>query len=140
MSYADNKTFELWSSFMPRRKELKNGIGEDLYSVQNFPKGFYEQFEFDRIFEKWACIEASETEEIPQGMERIQIPEGKYAVFIFKGTNDQASEFFKSIFYQWLPQSDYILDLRPHFEILGKNYKKNDPNSEEEVWIPIKDK
>lgn len=140
MSYADNKTFELWSSFMPRRKELKSEIGEDLYSVQNYPEGFYEQFKFDRIFEKWACIEASETEVIPQGMERIQIPEGKYAVFIFKGTNDQASEFFKSIFYQWLPQSDYILDLRPHFEILGKNYKNNDPNSEEEIWIPIKDK
>ena len=27
-----------------------------------------------------------------------------------------------------------------HFEVLGKNYKNNDPNSEEEIWIPIMDK
>jgi AraC family transcriptional regulator len=37
-----------------------------------------------------------------------------------------------------LPGSDYSLDSRAHFEILGKKYKHDDPNSEEEVWIPIK--
>jgi AraC family transcriptional regulator len=38
-----------------------------------------------------------------------------------------------------LPLSkEYELDDRPHFEILGDKYKNNDPNSEEEIWIPIK--
>ena len=26
-SYADHRAFELWSSFMPRRKEIQNTIG-----------------------------------------------------------------------------------------------------------------
>ena len=56
---------------------------------------------------------------------------------------DWASEFSKTmqhIFTRWLPESNYRLDNRPHFEVLGERYKNNDPNSEEEVWIPIKQK
>jgi AraC family transcriptional regulator len=41
---------------------------------------------------------------------------------------------------EWLPNSAYALDDRPHFEALGEQYKNNDPNSEEEIWIPIKPK
>jgi len=44
------------------------------------------------------------------------------------------------IMSQWLPNSKYILDHRPHFELLGAKYKNNSPDSEEEVWIPIKEK
>ena len=36
--------------------------------------------------------------------------------------------------------SKYSIDNRPHFEIIGEKYKNNDPNSEEEIWIPIKPK
>jgi AraC family transcriptional regulator len=41
------------------------------------------------------------------------------------------------IFNTWLPKSGYQLDRRPHFEILGEKYKNNNPDSEEEIWIPI---
>ncbi|TQE66329.1 GyrI-like domain-containing protein [Leptospira noguchii] len=41
------------------------------------------------------------------------------------------------IFQEWLPNSGYKLEHRPHFELLGSKYKNNDPTSEEEVWIPI---
>jgi AraC family transcriptional regulator len=41
------------------------------------------------------------------------------------------------IFNTWLPQSNYQLAPRPHFEILGEKYKNNHPDSEEEIWIPI---
>jgi AraC family transcriptional regulator len=40
----------------------------------------------------------------------------------------------------WLPSSDYVLDNRPHFEILGEKYKINDPESEEKIWIPVRKK
>jgi AraC family transcriptional regulator len=39
-----------------------------------------------------------------------------------------------------VPASNYDLDDRPHFEILGDKYKNGDPNSEEDIWIPIKPK
>ncbi|MGK2861531.1 MAG: GyrI-like domain-containing protein [Chitinophagaceae bacterium] len=47
---------------------------------------------------------------------------------------------FSYIFNTWLPPSGYDLDNRPHFEILGEKYKNDDPLSEEEIWIPIKQK
>jgi AraC family transcriptional regulator len=31
-----------------------------------------------------------------------------------------------------------LLDNKPHFEIMGDQYKNEDPDSEEELWIPIK--
>lgn len=60
-----------------------------------------------------------------------------YAVFDYKGSSDDGS-VFKYIFNTWLPQSGYQLDNRPHFEVLGDKYRNSDPNSEEEIWIPIK--
>jgi len=38
MSLANNKTNELWSSFMPKKREIKNTIGSDLYSIQIYDK------------------------------------------------------------------------------------------------------
>jgi AraC family transcriptional regulator len=64
---------------------------------------------------------------------------GLYAVFNYKGSNMDHS-IFEYIFRSWLPDSEYYLDNRPHFEVLGDKYKNNDPSSEEEIWIPIKPK
>jgi len=58
---------------------------------------------------------------------------------IYKGSSADNS-IFQYIYGQWLPNSNYLLDDKPHFEVLGEKYKNNDPNSEEEIWIPIKDK
>ena len=64
---------------------------------------------------------------------------GSYAVFDYKGLNTD-TQIFIYIFKEWLPNSDYELDERPHFEILGNKYKNGNPESEEEIWIPIKQK
>ncbi len=45
---------------------------------------------------------------------------------------------FQYIFGSWITKSEYILDDRPHFKILGDKDKNADPDSEEEIWIPIK--
>jgi AraC family transcriptional regulator len=73
-------------------------------------------------------------------MEPLEIPEGLYAVFHYKGDQKNAADFFRKIYTEWLPNSGYVLDHRPQFEILGGKYKTNDPNSEEEIWIPVKEK
>jgi AraC family transcriptional regulator len=67
-------------------------------------------------------------------METFSLEGGLYAVFHYKGSALESAPFFQNIFAEWLPD----LDNRPHFEVLGKKYKNNDPNSEETIWIPIK--
>ncbi|MGQ2984032.1 GyrI-like domain-containing protein [Flavobacterium sp.] len=138
MSHAHNRTFELWSSFMPHRKEIVNAIGTDLFSLQICPEGFYVNFDPANEFEKWAAVEVAGVDVIPDGMKFLELPEGLYAVFVYKGSPENADSFFNYIFCQWLPASGYVLDNRPHFELLGEKYRHGDPASEEEVWIPIK--
>ena len=140
MSLSDNKTLELWQSFMPRRKEIENSIGTELYSMQSYDPLYFDRFNPNASFEKWATIEVSDFDGIPKEMEAITLTAGLYAVFLYKGGASGASQIFQYIFENWLPNSEYHLDHRPHFEILGEKYKPNDENSEEEIWIPIKGK
>jgi AraC family transcriptional regulator len=73
-------------------------------------------------------------------MESFTLTGGLYAVFIHKGAASTGPKTFRYIFETRLPNSKYSIDNRPHFEILGEKYKNEDPDSEEEVWIPIKPK
>ena len=72
MSLSDNRTGELWRSFMPGRNEISNNLTNELISMQVY------------------------NEPLIPG------------------------------------------DLNQKFEILGEKYKNGDPNSEEEIWIPVK--
>ncbi len=136
MSFADNQTPELWRSFMPRRKEIQNTVGTDLFSLQHYDENInpFKDFKPENIFEKWASIEVTDFNNIPEGMEAFTLTGGLYAVFNYKGNSP---EIFQYIFQTWLPNSGYELDKRPHFEILREKYKNYDPDSEEEIWIPI---
>jgi AraC family transcriptional regulator len=137
MSLSNNKTGELWSSFMPRRKEIQNNIGTALYSLQVYDYGYFKDFNPNKEFEKWAAVEVTYINTVPHEMEVLTLTGGLYAVFIHKGASGDNSTF-QYIFTTWLPGSDYLLDDRPHFEILGEKYKNNNPDSEEEIWIPVK--
>lgn len=141
MSMAQNKTFELWSGFMPHLKQINNLVSENLFSVQVFGKEFsFNPFNLEAEFEKWACAEVADYPTDLSTFKALIIPAGMYAVFIHKGPPSLAPQTFGYIFNTWLPHSGYELDQRPHFELLGAKYKNNHPESEEEVWIPIKEK
>ena len=139
MSFADNKTFKLWSNFMLQRKLIANAVDpQHMYSLQLYGKDFYTNFSPTRDFEKWAAVEVSDFDIVPEEMDTLIIPAGQYAVFHYKGSHNNGHDVFSYIFGEWLPVSGYELDDRPHFEILGPKYKNGDPDSEEEIWIPIK--
>ncbi len=54
------------------------------------------------------------------------------------GPASKGPETYRNIFETWLPASGYVLDNRPHFAVMGEKYRNEDPDSEEEIWIPIK--
>ena len=117
-----------------------NRVNSDLYAVDIYPvANFYEKFDPTKEYEKWATIEVSDFNTAPKDMEKLIIPKGLYAVFHYRGKPSEAHETFKFIYGVWLPNSAYVLDDRPYFALMGKKYKGEDPASEEEFWIPIKD-
>lgn len=138
MTFANNKTYELWRGFMTRRKEIINTVSADLFSIQVYDSAFdFKNFNPNTFFTKWAALEVANFDSVPDGMETYTLPGGLYAVFNYKGLSSDTL-IFEYIYGTWIPNSEFELDNRPHFEILGEKYKNNDPNSEEEIWIPIK--
>ena len=140
MSFMENKTFQLWSGFMPRRNEIKNIVDSNLYSLEVFPQDYFDNFDANTTFQKWAAVEVKDFNILPSEMESLIIPTGIYAVFLHKGPATEAHQTYHYIFAEWLPNSDYTVDDRPHFAVMDERYKKDDPDSEEEIWIPIKNR
>lgn len=136
-SIAQNHTGLLWQTFMPRRGEIAGVLSADLFSLQVYPAGYFLEFDATREFTKWALLQVDHNAIAPAGMEEYYLPGGLYAVFSYKGSSTDTT-IFNYIFSEWLPASNYVLDDRPHFEVLGEKYKNDDPTSEEEIWIPVK--
>lgn len=141
MNFLNDKTHELWKTFMPRKREIQNGIGTDLYSVEVYDTlSYFDSFSHAAEFDKWAAVKVADYGFIPDDLETLTIESGLYAIFSFKGTDSEVQAMYQYILGSWLPSSKYQLDNRPHFAVMGEKYKNNDPDSEEEFWIPIKPK
>ena len=140
MSFLNNKTHELWKSFMQYRKDITNNIGPDLYSIEVYEPLYFNKFDPGREFEKWAAVEVTSHCLVPAGLESFATFGGLYAVFLHQGAASKGPETYKYIFEAWLPDSAYFVDDRPHFAVMGEKYKNDDPDSEEEIWIPVKPK
>lgn len=139
MSLAEDTTIKLWQKLMPQRKDIKNTISKDLYSLQIYPIGFFDDFNPHKIFEKWALVEVENFENLLETMQTFILKAGLYAHFTNKGDAKKFEENLNDFYTHWLPASGYTLDEeRPHFEVLGEKYQHQHANSEEEVWIPIK--
>jgi AraC family transcriptional regulator len=141
MSFVVDRTSELWRTFGSQIGEIQGRVSSDRYSVKIYDLNYsFSKFDPAARFQKWAAVETSGKEDLPEGFEALTIPAGMYAVFTYRGTPANAPEIYGHIFGVWLPNSEFELDLRPHFEILSESYDPLDENSEETIWIPIKDK
>lgn len=142
MTFQNHNPGALWGKFMPVRNKISNRISDQYYSLQKSPEGLLmSDYTPTTFFEKWALTEVSDFENIPEEMKPFKLEGGEYAVFRHIGNTPQG--FVKSIGYilnEWLPASDFVLDNRPHFEVLGEKYDRFNPESEEDIWIPVKEK
>ena len=139
MSFAENKTGQLWQQFIPLKMSILGKKQINLFSVEVYKDlSFFSNFDPTANFTKWTAIRKDEVEKVPSEFKILEIREGEYAIFNYKGSSSEAPQFYQHIFQQWIPSSGYKLDNRPHLAIMGEKYKNNDPTSEEEIWIPIK--
>ncbi len=138
MSLSNDTTRSLWQRFRSFLVTISEKPPLNFYSVQRYPKDYFKDFDAARIFEKWAAVPADFLVEKADGLNNLIIPEGLYAVFIHRGAAVTARQTFEYIFSTWLPRSNYELDERPHFEQLDERYRNDDPDSEEEIWIPVR--
>jgi len=76
-----------------------------------------------------ACLSIDAGVQIPEGMmpERIEIPAGKYACLLFKGSYAELHKGYDWLFGQWLPQSGHEAADFPVFEEYLNNPKDTPP-------------
>jgi len=135
----ENKTFELWKNFKTTLYKNNPNMQHNFYSVEVYDASLdFQQFTPETKFTKWAAVLKSDITVVPEGMEEITIPEGLYAVFTHKGDFAQFGKTMQYIFGVWLPNSEYILDNRPHIAIMGEKYINNHPDSEEDIYVPVR--
>jgi AraC family transcriptional regulator len=71
---------------MPQRGAVQNRISNDLVSMRVYNEPL-RIGDLRQEFDKWAAVEVSDFENIPEGMESFVLIEGLYAVFNYKGLN-----------------------------------------------------
>jgi AraC family transcriptional regulator len=138
---ANDQTVKIWQQLMPRLKEVKNAVSADLFSLQVYNGETFEEFTPNTEFTKYALVEVKNYDFVPEGFEKFEIPAGNYAIFLHKGTSADFPKTSQYIYGEWFPNSEYVLDNRPHFAVMGDKYLGHEnPETEEEVWVPIKKK
>ena len=118
---------------MPQLYKISTRLSSDLISLRDFEGVPVFGPVANPTFTYWAAVEVAQENE---HFEHLEVPQGTYAVFAYKGLSTDHS-IWRYIYGTWIPNSPYTLDNRPHFERLGADYKNNDPSSEEKLWIPI---
>lgn len=131
------ETGKLARQFMPRLQEVKNRVDIFTISLQNHDNFDYQNLPPARTFEKWLGVEVANLNEVPEGMEILAIKSGNYLVIDFKGSMQEFVKNWHYIHSQWLPNSEFKLDNRPHFEKLSSKYSPMNVVNEEEIWIPV---
>jgi AraC family transcriptional regulator len=137
-SYSNNDPAALWKKFMPVHRQIPGRVGQDLFSIEIYPRNFFVNFHPSVRFEHWAAVEVSDVTVIPADFETIEVPIGQYALFVHRGTATEGLRTYRDIFETWLPSSGYVLDNRPHIAIMGPGYRPDNRDAEEQILIPVK--
>ncbi|MDN5201914.1 AraC family transcriptional regulator [Fulvivirgaceae bacterium BMA10] len=139
-SKVDNRIPLLWQTFMKRIHEIKYNKNTGRYGLHPYDSELtMESLSETWEFEKWATVEVTDPDQVPEGMETYILQAGKYAVFSHKSGITGIQMSFEYIYGTWLQNSEYQLDARDDFERYGeKFYGHENPDSEVEFWIPIK--
>lgn len=130
-------TPRLAKQFMPRLGEVTSRKDNCTLSLQNYSNFNFKSFSLNTIFEKWIGVAVADFNDVPKEMHALTITSGKYVVIDFKGSIPEFMKLWQYIHSMWLPNSEFKLDNRPHFERLPPSYSPMQEVNEEEIWIPI---
>jgi len=139
---SENAIAKLWSRFNARNPEIQGqvgwrGFGLMLQNSDNPPGA---------PFEYTAAVQIHQDFDIPEGMTRIEVPAARYIVLTHRGPLDGIGDAFGHFWGHWLPNSPYEYDGgtrtgKYEFEFYDQRYTEaNDPNSEIDLYFPIRDK
>jgi AraC family transcriptional regulator len=134
---ADNKFGQAWDRFFPYEKAISNRTNEKVfYGVEDYGP----EFEQTHQWMYFPSTQVSSLDEIPTGLFGRTLPAATYAVFTAKGGIPKLHDTFMYAYMTWLPASEYESAYPFDFEYYDERFKDQDPNSEIDIFIPVKPK
>ena len=124
---------QLWDDFSPRTGEIANVA--DAMACYGVCFGG-ENKEHYYI----AGMSVNSTENLPQGMEAIEVDGGTYAVFEHHGALDNLMQTYQHIYEEWFPASEFKPLGCQDFEKYDYRFKFGQADSIMEIWVPVQAK
>jgi AraC family transcriptional regulator len=125
----------LWKKFMEKHNEIKYSINDTEKRMKHYGV-CTDANETECSFNYTAATEVKKFVDIPEGMNKIEIPESKYLVFTHKGKIEKLGETY----WQIMQEIQKLGKKQKNFWIEyydSKNWKGNFDESENEIWIAI---
>lgn len=136
-----NEIPELWDVLGPRRAEIKD-LDESkpiAYGISIMEADFEQTMVFDYI----AGFPVNEkANELPEGMVDFRIPAGEYATVVCPNLAS-TKQAYDALYFRWLPESDYELDLSNGnfcFELYDEAFDPGTGSEKYTIFVPIKRK
>jgi AraC family transcriptional regulator len=120
-----------WQRFLPHFGHIPGQIGRKAYGVccNSDDAG-----NFDYI----CGVEVSSFSHLPAELNRIRIPEQRYAVFQHRDHVSTIRRTWSTIWSQWLPQSGLSASGGPDIEFYGEDFDPITGIGLIEIWLPVK--
>ena len=134
-SLLQDQTAMLFRQLMIWRKDSQEYREQPVYDIKIYPQDYFSAFNPSRSFKKWAAVQQI-TDITPAGQRQFTLTGGAYLCFT---SDDRVSaQFFQELYSSWLPQSQYELDDRPHFDKIWPDPAQRGSVLKEEIYIPVK--
>ena len=134
-SLLENQTALVFKQLMIWRKDSDEHRAQPVYDIKVYPEAYFSSFNPSRSFTKWAAVQQQNTKQI-DGLQSYDVDNGLYLCFTCEGS--VSAQFFQELYTSWLPQSEYELDDRPHFDKIWPDSAQRGAVLKEEIYIPVK--
>ncbi len=121
---------EQWRDFGGRAGEIAAGTGELFYGV------CYNSDD-EGNFDYMAGVEVTTDNNLPDGMDAVTVPPGRYIVFTHSG---DIADFRKTAYTVWhkgLADADVTHRPAPDFELYDHRFDASTGRGDVEYWVPI---
>lgn len=133
----EHKFAKAWERFGNLEKEVSHrlnpmvGFGVEIYGPE---------FQTEHQWTYFPSVQVSQFDDVPALLFAKTLPSATYAVFTAKGGIPKLGDTFMYAYMTWLPTSAYEVAFPFDFEYYDERFKDNDPDSEVDIYIPVKPK
>lgn len=121
----------LWGGFLPRMPEVTAARAGTAYGLIQPISAHDDELEYV------AAVEIGNTNELPDGMVRVELPETRYATFTHRGHLQRLDQTVNYIYSSWLARSGLRHTYGADVEVYGPGYRHESDDSVVLYSIPV---